>query len=102
MGYVTAGKLNDSQLKVMTDNLTMARDALNPIPPTNLFDIATGTGNLNKKGLESLRGTSIDNKPTPLTDKISEGIKGLLKFRKTGVHPKIKLTVEGEVGSGTL
>ena len=83
MGYVTSGKLNDSQLKVMTDNLTMARDALNPIPPTNLFDIATGTGNLNKKGLESLRGTSIDNTPTPLTDKISEGI-NRLKVQKTG------------------
>ena len=83
MGYVTSGKLNDSQLKVMTDNLTMARDALNPVPPTNLFDIATGTGNLNKKGLESLRGTSIDNTPTPLTDKISEGI-NRLKVQKTG------------------
>ena len=49
MGYVTSGKLNDSQLKVKTDNLTMARDTLNPVPPTNLFDIATGTGNLDKK-----------------------------------------------------
>jgi len=83
MGYVTSGKLNDSQLKVMTDNLTMARDTLKPVPPTNLFDIATGTGNLNKKGLESLRGTSIDNTPTPLTDKISEGI-NRLKVQKTG------------------
>ena len=82
MGYVTSGKLNDSQLKVMTDNLTMARDALNPVPPTNLFDIATGTGNLNKKGLESLRGTNIDNAPTSLTDKISEGITGLKAARK--------------------
>jgi hypothetical protein len=87
MGYVTSGKLNDSQLKVMTDNLTMARDALNPIPPTNLFDIATGTGNINKKGLESLRGTSIDNTPTPLTDKISKDI-NRLKVQKTGFAKK--------------
>jgi hypothetical protein len=87
MGYVTSGKLNDSQLKVMTDNLTMARDALNPIPPTNLFDIATGTGNINKQGLESLRGTSIDNTPTPLTDKISEDI-NRLKVQKTGFAKK--------------
>ena len=92
MGYVTSGKLNDSQLKVMTDNLTMARDALNPVPPTNLFDIATGTGNLNKKGLESLRGTNIDNAPASLTDKISEGITGL-KVQKTGFAKK------GEVGN---
>ena len=91
MGYVTSGKLNDSQLKVMTDNLTMARDTLKPVPPTNLFDIATGTGNLNKKGLESLRGTSIDNTPTPLTDKISEGI-NRLKVQKTGFAKR------GEVG----
>ena len=82
MGYVTSGKLNDSQLKVMTDNLTMARDALNPVPPTNLFDIATGTGNLNKKGLESLRGTNIDNKLTNITDKISEGITSTKAARK--------------------
>ena len=92
MGYVTSGKLNDSQLKVMTDNLTMARDALNPVPPTNLFDIATGTGNLNKKGLESLRGTNIDNAPASLTDKISEGITGL-KVQKKGFAKK------GEVGN---
>jgi hypothetical protein len=91
MGYVTSGKLNDSQLKVMTDNLTMARDTLKPVPPTNLFDIATGTGNLNKQGLESLRGTSIDNTPTPLTDKISEGIKGL-KVQKKGFAKR------GEIG----
>jgi hypothetical protein len=87
MGYVTSGKLNDSQLKVMTDNLTMARDTLKPVPPTNLFDIATGTGNLNKKGLESLRGTNIDNTPTPLTDKISGGI-NRLKVQKTGFAKK--------------
>ena len=82
MGYVTSGKLNDSQLKVMTDNLTMARDTLKPVSPTNLFDIATGTGNLNKQGLESLRGTNIDNKLTKLTDKISEGITSAKIARK--------------------
>ena len=120
MGYVTSGKLNDSQLKVMTDNLTMARDALNPVPPTNLFDIATGTGGINKQGLESLRkGSSLQNvrpvnysgeltsvpsesgysglsyaikNPTPLTDKISEGI-NRLKVQKTGFAKK------GEVGN---
>ena len=91
MGYVTSGKLNDSQLKVMTDNLTMARDTLKPVSPTNLFDIATGTGNLNKQGLESLRGTSIDNTPTSLTDKISKDI-NRLKVQKTGFAKK------GEVG----
>jgi hypothetical protein len=87
MGYVTSGKLNDSQLKVMTDNLTMARDTLKPVSPTNLFDIATGTGNLNKQGLESLRGTSIDNTPTSLTDKISKDI-NRLKVQKTGFAKK--------------
>ena len=119
MGYVTSGKLNDSQLKVMTDNLTMARDALNPVPPTNLFDIATGTGNMNKQGLESLRKesslqnvkpvnysgelNSVPNEsgysgmsyaiknPTKITDKISEGI-NRLKVQKTGFAKR------GEVG----
>jgi len=115
MGYVTSGKLNDSQLKVMTDNLTMARDTLKPVPPTNLFDIATGTGNMNKQGLESLRkGSSLQNvkpvnysgelnsvpnesgysgmsyaikNPTKITDKISKDI-NRLKVQKTGFAKK--------------
>ena len=74
-GYVTANKLNDVQLKTMYDNLVMVDGKLNPVSPTNVFDMATGTGDLNKKGLESLRGT------TPLTDKISEGITSIKRKR---------------------
>ena len=55
-GYVTAGKLNDSQLNTMFNNLKMIDETFNPPPgPANVIDLKTGTGNLNKEGLESLR-----------------------------------------------
>ena len=116
-GYVTAGKLNDMQLKTMFDNLKMVDETFNPPPgPMNVIDLKTGTGGINKQGLESLRETEAikrfegglktnkaalkeanqtgirntnearkaeDNTPTPLTDKISEGI-NRLKVQKTG------------------
>jgi len=124
-GYVTAGKLNDMQLKTMFNNLKMVDETFNPPPgPMNVIDLKTGTGGINKQGLESLRETEAikrfegglktnkaalkeanqtgirntnearkaeDNTPTPLTDKISEGI-NRLKVQKTGFAKK------GEVG----
>ena len=57
-GYVTAGKLNDMQLKTMFDNLKMVDETFNPPPgPMNVIDLKTGTGGINKQGLESLRET---------------------------------------------
>jgi len=73
MGYVTAGKLNDVQLKTMYDNLKMVDNTFNPPPgPTNVIDLKTGTRDLNKEGLESLRTEQMS-----FTDKIGEGIRGL-------------------------
>ncbi len=58
MGYVTAGKLNDFQLKTMENNLKTIDRVFNPPPgPKNVIDLETGTGNINKQGLESLRET---------------------------------------------
>ena len=55
-GYVTAGKLNDMQLKTMFNNLKMVDETFNPPPgPMNVIDLETGTRNINKQGLESLR-----------------------------------------------
>ena len=59
-GYVTAGKLNDVQLNTMYNNLLKIDETFNPPPgPMNVIDLRTGTGNLNKEGLESLRTKEI-------------------------------------------
>ena len=69
-GYVTAGKLNDVQLNTMYKNLLKIDETFNPPPgPANVIDLKTGTGNLNKEGLESLR-----TKDMSITDRIGEGI----------------------------
>ena len=72
-GYVTAGKLNDVQLNTMYNNLLKIDETFNPPPgPTNVIDLKTRTGNLNKEGLESLRTEQMS-----FTDKIGEGIKSI-------------------------
>ena len=81
-GFVTAGKLNDVQLNTMFNNLKKIDETFNPPPgPMNVIDLRTGTGNLNKEGLESLR-----TKDMSISDRIGEGIKSIkTKFtRGTG------------------
>tara|TARA_R100000655_G_scaffold34909_1_gene67856 strand:+ start:20 stop:919 length:900 start_codon:yes stop_codon:yes gene_type:complete len=73
MGYVTAGKLNDVQLNTMLRNLKTIDNTFNPPPgPLNVIDLKTGTRDLNKEGLESLR-----TKDMSITDRIGEGISTL-------------------------
>jgi hypothetical protein len=85
-GYVTAGKLNDSQLNTMFNNLKMIDETFNPPPgPMNVIDLETGTVGLNKQGLESLRDTDkikrftqgLRTSKTAMSDKIKEGIESL-------------------------
>ena len=85
-GYVTAGKLNDSQLNTMFNNLKMIDETYNPLPgPANIIDLETGTRNINKEGLESLRETDkikrftqgLGTSKTAMSDKIKQGIEGL-------------------------
>ena len=75
-GYVTAGKLNDMQLNTMFNNLKMVDKTFNPpaLPPgpMNVIDLETGTRNINKEGLESLR-----TKDMSMPDKIKEGIESI-------------------------
>ena len=72
-GFVTAGKLNDIQLNTMFNNLKKIDEAFNPPPgPMNVIDLRTGTGNLNKEGLESLR-----TKEMSISDRLGEGIKSI-------------------------
>ncbi len=91
-GYVTAGKLNDSQLNTMFNNLKMIDETFNPPPgPMNVIDLETGTVGLNKEGLESLRETDkikrftqgLRTSKTAMSNKIKEGIEGL-KTKLTG------------------
>jgi hypothetical protein len=91
-GYVTAGKLNDSQLNTMFNNLKMIDETFNPPPgPMNVIDLETGTVGLNKQGLESLRETDqikrftkgLGTSKTAMSNKIKEGIESL-KNKLTG------------------
>jgi hypothetical protein len=85
-GYVTAGKLNDSQLNTMFNNLKMIDETFSPPPgPLNVIDLETGTVGLNKQGLESLRETDkikrftqgLRTSKTAMSDKIKEGIESI-------------------------
>ena len=56
MGYLTAGKLNDVQANQLINNMKTMKDFYMPPPgPANITDLATGTRNLDKEGLMSLR-----------------------------------------------
>ena len=120
-GYVSAGKLNDMQLNTMFNNLKMIDKTFNPPPgPMNVIDLKTGTRNLNKEGIMTLRrggdptkykpGDAITSenfaasgfapsddslrnleKARSEADKISKGI-NRLKVQKTGFAKR------GEVG----
>jgi hypothetical protein len=85
-GYVTAGKLNDAQLNTMFNNLKMIDETFSPPPgPLNVIDLETGTRNINKEGLESLRETDkikrftqgLRTSKTAMSDKIKEGIESI-------------------------
>ena len=94
-GYMTAGKLNDSQLNTMFNNLKMVDKTFNPpaLPPgpMNIIDLETGTRGINKEGLESLRETDkikrftkgLGTSKTAMSNKIKEGIDSL-KTKLTG------------------
>ncbi len=85
-GYVTAGKLNDVQLNTMYNNLLKIDETYNPPPgPMNVIDLETGTRNINKEGLESLRETDkikrftqgLGTSKTAMSNKIKEGIESI-------------------------
>ena len=55
IGYLTAGKLNDVQANKLLSNMQKVDEVFNPKQIANITDLATGTGNLDQKGLASLR-----------------------------------------------
>ena len=56
IGYLTAGKLNDVQANKLLTNMQKIDEVFNPKQVANIVDLGTGTGNLDQKGLASLRG----------------------------------------------
>ena len=60
MGFLTAGKLNDVQANKLINNMKTMKEFYMPTPgPMNVTDLRTGTGGLNKEGLESLRESEL-------------------------------------------
>ena len=60
MGYLTAGKLNDVQANKLIKNMETMKEFYMPTPgPMHVTDLRTGTGGLNKEGLESLRESEL-------------------------------------------
>ena len=67
MGYLAAGKLNDIQANKLLSNMQKMDAIYNPAPaPTNITDLATGTRNLDKEGLMSLRSNLSDDQARSL------------------------------------
>ena len=64
VGYAVAGKLNDIQANKLLSNMkTMENFYFPPAAPANITDMVTGTRNLDKEGLESLRFMADDLPP---------------------------------------
>jgi len=55
MAYATGGKLNDIQVNKLIDNMSRMEDFYHPKAVANITDMASGTGDLTRGGLESLR-----------------------------------------------
>lgn len=56
IGYLTAGKLNDVQANKLLENMQKVDAVFNPKQVANITDMATGTRDLDPKGLAALRG----------------------------------------------
>ncbi len=75
IGYAVSGKLNDIQANKLLENMTKMKNFYMPPPaPTNVTDLATGTRNLDKEGLMSLRQKPFLDKASEIANKDSEAM----------------------------
>ena len=80
VGYAVGNKLNDIQANKLLENMQKMDAIYNPAPsPTNITDLATGTRNLNKEGLESLRSKidlpeGVDPRDTILPSRLADDL----------------------------
>jgi len=82
MGYLTSGKLNDVQAGNLLNNLRTVDNYFNPPPgPANITDMVTGTRNLDKEGIMTLRRGGDPTKYKPGDPITSEN------FAATGFAP---------------
>jgi len=76
MGYLTADKLNDIQASKLYENLLKLDEFYNPrSAPANITDMATGTRDLDPKGLAALR-SRVDDLPPGDPDLPPPGSRG--------------------------
>ena len=104
VGYALSGKLNDIQANKLLENMTKMKNFyMPPAAPANITDLATGTRNLDKEGLMSLRAA--DDIPPPGSrggpediaapfQSADETIKNLAKSE--GVDPRETILPTGE------
>ena len=104
VGYAVSNKLNDVQANKLLENMTKMKDFyMPPAAPANITDLATGTRNLDKEGLMSLRAA--DDIPPPGSrggpediaapfQSADETIKNLAKSE--GVDPRETILPTGE------
>ena len=90
VGYAVGNKLNDIQANKLLENMTKMKDFyMPPAAPANITDLATGTRNLDKEGLMSLR--QADDLPPPgsrggpndISAPIQSAEETMAEFRKT-------------------
>jgi len=100
MGYLTSGKLNDMQANKLISNMQKMDEFYNPpAAPANITDMATGTRNLDKEGLMSLRQKPFLDEASNIANRDSDAM------IKAGLDPSnpndtIKAMESGIISSG--
>jgi hypothetical protein len=75
VGYALSNKLNDIQANKLLSNMQKMKDFyMPPAAPANITDLATGTRNLDKEGLMSLRQKPFLDKASEIADKNSKAM----------------------------
>ena len=78
VGYAVGNKLNDIQANKLLSNMQKMDTIYNPAPaPSNITDLATGTRNLDKEGLMSLRSNLSDDQARSLGINVPKNIDDL-------------------------
>jgi hypothetical protein len=77
MGYLTANKLNDIQATKLYNNMLKLEEFYYPKVTANITDMATGTRNLDKEGLMSLRSNLSDDQARSLGINVPRNIDDL-------------------------
>ena len=100
MGFLTAGKLNDVQANKLIKNMQTMKEFYMPTPgPMNVTDLRTGTGGLNKEGLESLRESELIKRfeaGQPTSKPVMKGIMQDDIADLQGVDPRETILPSGE------